>query len=312
MKKIISIIVVSVLLVSMFTACAKDDGKKTIGLSFPAADHGWLGAVIAYAEEEAKASGFEYIVTTADNPNKQTSDIEDLIAKKVDVIVMLPIESAPLTPVAKKVMDAGIELVIFDREIESSNYTALVKGDNSGIGINAAKYIGEELGGKGKVAIIAGPPCSVTSLRVDGFKDTLADMFPDMEIVAEQDGGFQKEKGYEVMQNILTAQSQIDAVYTIDDEMGLGALQAIKEVGRTDVKVFTGAGGFKGYYEEIKSNQDVEMATFLYSPLMVKEAVKVAVDLLNGKTVSSKDMVIPADLVADNNIDSFYKPDSVY
>lgn len=297
---------------TIFTACGNSDGKKTIGLSFPAADHGWLGAVITYAKEEAKASGFRYFVTTAHNPNKQTSDIEDLIAMKVDVIVMLPIESASLTPVAKKVKEAGIDLVVFDREIKSADYTALIKGDNSGIGINAAKFIGDQVNGKGKVAIISGPPCSVTKLRVDGFKNMIADKYPGLEIIAEQDGGFQKEKGYQVMQNILTAQQHIDAVFTIDDEMGLGAIQAIRETGRKDIKVFTAAGGAREFYKTIKANNDMKMATFLYSPLMVKEAVKLAVNLLNEQPATEKEKVIPADIVSISNVDNYYRPDSIY
>lgn len=95
----------------------------TIGLSFPAADHGWLGAIIQNAKQEAERhKNIKYILTTADNPMKQTADIEDLITQKVDAIVMLPIESAAMTPVADKIKKAGIPLIIVDRAINSENY----------------------------------------------------------------------------------------------------------------------------------------------------------------------------------------------
>ena len=202
-KKIISLVAAGMTIFSL-TACSnaketsnKDNGSNgkeiTIGISLPAADHGWLGAVIADAEKEAKAQGVKYIITTADNPNKQTSDIEDLITKNVSAIVMQPIESDPMTPVAEKIKAAHIPLVVFDREIKSDNYDVLVKGDNKQIGTNAAKYISKSLGGKGKIVEITGNPSTVTELRTKGFHDELANN-KDMEIITTQAADFQKEK----------------------------------------------------------------------------------------------------------------------
>lgn len=304
-------------IIFMLSACGgnKDTGadssKKVIGMSFPAADHGWLGAVIKYAEDEAKALGVEYKILTAQDPNKQTNDIEDLISQKVDVIVMLPIESEAMTPVAKKVKEAGIPLVIFDREIMSDDYTVLVKGDNKGIGLGAGQYIAEQLDGKGKIVEIIGVPSSVTTLRSEGFREAIQN-YPDLEIVASQSGDFQKEKSLNVMQNILQSQPEIDAVYTHDDEMALGVLQAIKEANRTDIKVVTGAGGNKEVYKLIKDGDSLMKATFTYSPVMIKDAVKVAADILNGKTPSEKEIVIEATKVYDQNVDQFYDENAVY
>lgn len=287
-------------------------GKEiTLGLSFPAADHGWLGAIIKNAEDEAKAQGVKYLITTAADPNKQTNDVEDLISKKVDAIVMLPIESAAMTPVAKKVLDAGIPLIIVDREIESDNFTAVVKGDNKGIGLGAGKYLAEVLGGKGKIVEIIGVPSSVTTLRSEGFREAIKD-YPDMQIIASQAGDFQKEKSLNVMQNILQSQPQIDAVYTHDDEMALGVIQAIKEAKRTDIKVVTGAGGNKEVYQLIKNGDPLMKATFTYSPLMVKDAVKLAVDIVNGKKPAQKVITLEAKRVTKENIDQFYDPNANY
>jgi ribose transport system substrate-binding protein len=99
------------------------DDKLTIGISLPSATHGWMGALIDNAEKQAKelkkSEGINYVMTNAADPNKQANDIDDLISQKVDVIVMLPIESAALTPVGQKIKDAGIPLVIVDRELEN-------------------------------------------------------------------------------------------------------------------------------------------------------------------------------------------------
>jgi ribose transport system substrate-binding protein len=284
---------------------------KTIGMSFPSADHGWLGAIISNAKDEANAQGVKYIITSAGDPNKQTNDIEDLISKKVDVIVMLPIESDAMTPVAKKIKDAGIPLVIIDREIKTDDFTAVVKGDNIGIGRSAGKYLSEKLGGKGNIVEIIGVPATVTTLRSDGFREAIKS-HPDMKIIVSQAGDFQKEKSLTVMQNILQANPKIDAVYTHDDEMALGVLQAISEAKRTDIKVVTGAGGNKDVYKLIQDGNSLIQATFIYSPLMAKDAVKVAVDILNGKKLSEKVKILPADPVTKDNVSKYYEPKANY
>lgn len=323
MRKTVKLWLVCTLLVTMIlsvvgcgsqTQQTSTNAKKerVIGLSFPAADHGWLGAIIKNAEDEATAAqGIKYIITTADNPNKQTGDIEDLITKKVDAIVMLPIESASMTPVAKKVKEANVPLIVIDREIESDDFTALVKGDNKGIGTNGAKFIAGKLNGKGNVVVISGPPSSVTTLRLSGFEEVMKG-YPDIKVLAMQDGGFQKEKGYTVMQNMLQANKQIDAVFTMDDEMALGAIKAVQEAKRDDVKMITGAGGAKEYYEMIKHKQGLEMTTYLYSPLMVKDGVKLAAEILKGNTPKEKITVIPADEVNSGNVDKYYDEKAIY
>ncbi|MBP3040724.1 substrate-binding domain-containing protein [Bacillaceae bacterium Marseille-Q3522] len=289
----------------------KDDGKIKIGMSFPAADHGFLGAIIKYAEDQAKELDVEYVVATAQNPNKQSNDIDDFIAQKVDAIVILPIESAALTPTGKRIKDAGIPFVVVDRELESDDATAVVIGDNEGIGIGSAEFLAEQLGGKGKIVEITGVPSSVTTLRSQGFRDVLSD-YPDIEIIASQSGDFQTEKSLTVMQNILQSQKEIDAVYVQDDEMAFGVMQAIKEANRNDIKMVTGAGGHKDAYKQIQEDNTLLKATFFYSPLMVKEGVKIAVDLANGKTTPQKINKLEATKITKENVDEFYDEDAFY
>ena len=282
-----------------------------IGMSFPAADHGWLGAVITNAENQAKALGVKSIITTADNPNKQIGDIEDLITQKVDAIVMLPIESESMTPAAKKIKDAGIPLVVFDRELYTQDYTDLIKGDNKGIGLNAAKFIGKKLNGHGNVALLTLPPSSVNSLRVEGVTEGFKE-FPDIKLVANLGGPSTKESGFNIMQNMLQAQKEINAVICLDDEMALGALKAIQEAKRTDITILTAAGGDKEFYEAIKDAKGITLVTFLYSPVMVKDCVKAAVEIVKGNTPKEKTTVIPAAQVDAENVDKYYDPQSNY
>jgi ribose transport system substrate-binding protein len=279
----------------------------TIGMSFPSATHGWMGAIIKNAQDQAKASGVRHVMTTASDPNKQTNDIEDLIAKNVGAVVMLPIETDAMTRAAAKLKAARIPLIIVDREVKTDDYAALIKGDNVGIGTNAAAYIGQALGGSGSVVEIIGVPASVTSQRSQGFRDAVAKSYPGLKVIASQAGDFQREKSLNVMQNL-----KIDAVYTHDDEMALGVLQAIREARRTDIKLVTGAGGSKAVYKLIADKDPLMKATFIYSPLMVKDAVKVAVDVARGKAPASKVITIPASGVTADNVAALYDAKANY
>ncbi|WP_026570884.1 MULTISPECIES: substrate-binding domain-containing protein [Sediminibacillus] len=291
-----------------------EDGDLTIGISLPSATHGWMGALIDNAEKQAQeikeAEGIDYVMTNAADPNKQANDVEDLISQEVDVIVMLPIESAALSPVGQKVKDAGIPLVIVDRELENDAATVVVKGDNEGIGVNAGKYFIEQLDGNGKVVEITGPPSSVTNQRGSGFQEAM-DGEDGIEVIASQNGDFSKEASLEVMQNILQAHSQIDAVFTQDDEMALGVLQAIKEAGRDDIQFITGAGGNKTVFENMQEDGLIK-ATFLYSPTMVRDAVSIAADLAKGEEPEEEMVVKEATQVTKENVDQFYNEDSKY
>ncbi|MDF2791791.1 MAG: LacI family transcriptional regulator, partial [Neobacillus sp.] len=323
-KGLKKVLVLILSLVTMFglVACNSDagssDGKEKddtlkIGISLPSATHGWMGALIDSAEKQAKelkkSDGIEYVMTNAADPNKQANDVDDLIAQDVDVIVMLPIESAALSPVGQKIKDAGIPLVIVDRELENDAATVVVKGDNEGIGVNAGKYFVEKLNGKGKVVEITGPPSSVTEQRGAGFKEAMEKS--DIEIIASQSGDFSTEKSLEVMQNILQAHPEIDAVFTQDDGMALGVLQAIKEAGRKDIQFVTGAGGGKAVFEDMKKDGLIT-ATFLYSPTMVEDAVKIAADIAKGNKPAESMVVKEATQVTKDNVDEFYDAESKF
>lgn len=292
----------------------KEDDKLKIGISLPSATHGWMGALIDSAEKQAKelkeSDGIEYVMTNATDPNKQANDVDDLIAQDVDVIVMLPIESAALTPVGQKIKDAGIPLVIVDRELENDAATVVVKGDNEGIGVNAGKYFVEKLNGKGKVVEITGPPSSVTEQRGSGFKEAM-ESAGGIDVIASQSGDFSTEKSLEVMQNILQAHPHIDAVFTQDDGMALGVLQAIKEAGRKDIKFITGAGGGKAVFDNMKEDGLIT-ATFLYSPTMVADAVKIAADIAQGNDPDENIIVKEATQVTKDNVEEYYNPDSKF
>jgi ribose transport system substrate-binding protein len=300
-------------------------GNYTIGISLPAADHGWMGALIGNAKAEAdKHSNIKSIVYTAKDPAKQTSDIEDLITKKVDAIVMLPIESAALTPAAEKVAKAGIPLIVIDRAVNSESYRLYIGGDNYGIGYGDAKYLVDDLikrNGKaaGKVVEISGVPSSVTDLRSKGFRDYIKD-YPDVQIIASQPGDFTREKALKAMENILQANKGIDAVYSQDDDMTVGIVQAIKDAKRQDEMFIVSSGGMQEIYKMMKEKAKPEVIVSLtYSPTMGGSAVSLATLILEGKGVEGlweksvpHHVVLEATPVTPENVDKYLNPDSKY
>ena len=114
------------------------------------------------------------------------------------------------------------------------------------------------------------------------------------------------------MQNILQSQKKIDAVYTEDDEMALGVIQAIKEAKRTEIKVVTGCGGDKDAYKLLKDSDPLFKATFLYSPLMVKDAVKLGIQIAKGTKPAQKIKIIDATQVTKDNVAKFYDEKANY
>lgn len=297
----------------------------TIGISLPAADHGWMGALIQNAQAEAeKHSNIDYILYTAKDPAKQTSDIEDLITKQVDAIVMLPMESAAMTPAAEKVADANIPLIVVDRGVNTEKYKTYVGGDNYGIGFVDAKYLVEELikrkgEPKGKVIEISGIPSTVTDLRTQGFRDYIKD-YPEIEIVATQPGDFTREKALKATENILQAHKEIDAVYSQDDDMTIGIVQAIRDAKREDEMFIVSSGGMKEIYKMMKDREKPEIiVSVTYAPTMGGTGVFLAKQILEGNGLDGfwekgvpHHIILEATPVTPDNVDEFYNPDANY
>lgn len=251
-----------------------------IAFSAPGADHGWLAALTANAEEEAaRHDDVEFVLLEGTNDSAaQVSQVEQLIADDPDVLVILPHEGDPLTPVALEAMEQGIPVVNVDREFASkAAYRTWIGGDNYGIGVSAGNYFAERLDCSGNVVEIQGlAGISVTEQRSAGFADTIEQLCGDgIKIVAQQPADFLPDLGLEVMETILQAESSIDAVYTHDDDMAMGVVSAIENAGRGDEMFLTGAGGSKDAMERIEAG-GLYAATFLYNPSMSASAVRVA------------------------------------
>lgn len=283
----------------------------TIAASVPPTDHGWLGQVAAFAEQAADEwDDVEFRLVEAEDADDQASQIQTLINEEPDAIVVLPYDGEQLTPVAEEAMEAGIPVINVDRLFASPDAArATILGDNYEIGVRAAVFLAEELDCEGNVVEIQGVAgISVTDDRTSGFADTIEDLCGDgIDIVAQQPGDFVPDTGLEVMEAILQANSDIDAVYTHDDDMAEGVVAAIENAGREDDMILTGVGGSCNAFDRV-AEDGLYASTYLYSPTMAGSAVNMArliaqdrgfADLLEPE-VPSEVIVPPTEVTTDN------------
>ncbi|HBY56657.1 MAG TPA: hypothetical protein DEG96_02160 [Candidatus Atribacteria bacterium] len=168
----------------------------------------------------------------AGNKNKKIEIHEDLIQKKVDVILLNPTDADALVLAVEQVNKAGIPLLTIDRSVSGGDVALHIASDNVKGGEMAAAYVVEQLGGMGIVVELEGiTGASAARERGQGF-DTYIAKYPDIKLAAKQTADFDRAKGMSVMENILQAQPKIDAVFAQNDEMALGAIQAIKAANR--------------------------------------------------------------------------------
>ncbi|MDT0413276.1 MULTISPECIES: substrate-binding domain-containing protein [Streptomyces] len=296
---------------------AEESGKHvTIGFAGPQADHGWLNAINVQADERAKKySDITFEKTEGSNDTAtQIGQIDTLINKKVDVLVILPADGKALTQAGLKAMRAGIPVVNLDRIFDTPQaYRCWVGGDNYGMGLNAGHWIGEQLKDKknAKVIELAGTDSlELTRQRTKGFDDALKN-YPNIRKVARQAAEFTVESGQAKMAQLLQAQKSFDACWNHDDDQGVGALQAIEQAGR-DGFILVGGAGARSAMDHIKADDGVLKATVLYPPTMAASAIDLARALGQGKGISGlSETEIPTQLslysavVDKDNIDQY-------
>ncbi|MBB2482120.1 ABC transporter substrate-binding protein [Bacillus sp. APMAM] len=285
--------------------------KHKIGILAPAVTHGWVAAVAYNAELRAKELGkqIEYKIETSNNAEEMTSQLDDLKTWGAEAIVAFPQWEGMEVPI-KQALDAGIKIINFDIKINVDGVYR-VAGDNKDMGIQGAKYVVDKIGKTGTVVMLEVPSSgSVSELRKQGFVDTMKEIAPDVKILSYATK-FTREDGLKDFSDILTKNKKIDAVYSMDDETSIGVLQAIKEAGRTDIKVVTGGGGMQEYFKMMPDNNDIWIESALYSPAMVKDAVDIALKLLNGEDVP-KETIIPTTIVDKSNYEKYLDDKSPY
>lgn len=317
-KKILGVIVL-VLVAAFVAACGANGGgggggfeDSEIVVVMPAAEHGWIAAVIFFAEQRGQElldeglGGFRLL--TSANIAEQAAQLDELISQNVDVIVLFP-HSDELDFAAQRVVDAEIPLFVFNRNV-NVDFNSRLLGSNLLIGGESGRKIADVLGGEGIVAAISVPAVGSTNYeRHNSFQDAIAD-YPGIEIINITTTAISIEEALTVTTDLLTAHPHIDAIFTIDDSLSLGALQAIREAGRTDIRVINGSGGSQVYFHEIANEPDIYLFTATFSPTMIMDTMDLAVEWLNGRREFPEITIIPPSIVTRDNVDDFFAPGS--
>lgn len=268
------------------------DGQVTVGLSVSTLNNPFFVTLKEGAESAAEEHGVELTVADAqDDPAKQVSDIEDLIQQGVDVLVINPTDSAAVVSAIESANDAGIPVITVDRSAEGGEVVSHIASDNVAGGEMAGKFIVEKLGGEGRVVELEGiPGSSAARERGEGFHN-IVDHEAGIEVVAKQPADFDRAKGLTVMENIIQATPDFEAVFAHNDEMALGALQALEAAGMEDVMVV----GFDATDDAVKSVEEGKMAaTIAQQPEIIgSTGIETAVKVANGEDVEE---FIPVEL----------------
>ncbi|MEV4344289.1 ABC transporter substrate-binding protein [Actinoplanes sp. NPDC049596] len=247
-------------------------------------------------KDEASKLGITSLTTTNANSqfNKQISDVEQMIDSGVQLLVIAPLNSDGWDSVFAKASAKKIPIITIDRKINAKpcqDYLTFIGSDFAEQGKRAATEMAEALGNKGKVAILLGAPGNnVTTLRTSGFKDEIAKIAPDIQIVFEQTGNFAREDGQKVTEQLLQSNPDINGIYGENDEMALGAITALKGAGKKagDVKVVS-IDGTKGAVQAIVDGW--ASAVIESNPRFGPLAFETATKFLNGEAVG-QDIII--------------------
>jgi len=279
----------------------------TLAFTSPALTSPAYSYMLAGLKDELaqKAPDIKLIVnspTSEADVGRQVSIVENFIEMKVDVIAICAMSNDAIAPVVLKANNAGIPVIAFNTPVPwpEGNVLTDVGYDQREAGRVAGRFIAEKLSNGGKIAIIEGLPSPFNTERIGGAEEILRE-YPDIKIVARQAGNWLKDASYNVTQNILTANPDIDLIYAISDEMALGAKAAVQSAGK-DVFVL-GLDGTIDAFESIK-NGDLDATVDTHLAMEGRNIARAAIMLKDGK----KDEIPPKmytqpSIVTKENVD---------
>lgn len=292
MKRLVCAWIGGFCLLFLSVACSRKEADYTIAVSQCSEDD-WRAQMNKEILREALFyPGVNIEVYQAHDDNvRQIQDIESLIKKKVDLLIVAPNEAEAITPVIEKVYDAGIPVILVDRKINSEKYTAYVGADNYEIGRRAGEYIADRLKGKGRVIEIAGLKGSTPAVeRHRGMVEALK-AAPDVQVIASVEAGWFQQKAGEVMDTLLDAHPQVNLVFAQNDRMAIGAYEKARQKNRAGQIAFVGVDAVAGGVESVAEGK--LDATFIY-PTGGDKVIQVAMAILRGEPYQRENILSTA------------------
>lgn len=264
-----------------------------IGVSLSNLDNPFFGALQEGVLETAERLGATVVIEDAqDDAQRQTTQIEALIAQQVNALLVNPVNSMEIEQALQEAFDAGIPIFTVDRSANSEHVVAHIASDNVSGGRMAAAYLAEIINESGNVVELAGiPDTSAAQDRGLGFNNVIT-IYPDIQVIARETANFNREQGHDVFAQILADNAEIDGVFAHNDEMILGAIAAAREAGRLNAIAFV---GFDAIEDAVVAIENGELhATVAQQPKeMGRLSIETILQHLDGESVSS---FIPVDL----------------
>ena len=293
--------VIGVLTAALLCAsCAKEDrkdGTRTIGVTLLTRAHLFYRDLEEGLRNEAARQRYTLIITAAEfDLGKQTGQIEDFIARKVDAIVVSPVDSRGIGAGIRKANAAGIPVFTADIAAQEGTVVSHIASDNNAGGRLAGEYLVRVLKGRGIVAIINQPALTSVLDRVAGFREALA-KHPGMTIVADVNGQGVRDKAMQAASDVLQAHPDLDGVFGINDDSALGALDAAQQFNRLSV-VIVGYDATPPAADAIRKGTPLKADVIQYPGRIGETTIRKISDYFAGRPVPP---VVPVDVgIADS------------
>lgn len=300
----------SLALALMLSSGATLAADLKIGVAMSQFDDTYLTYMREDMSKKAKAMGdvdLQY-VDARNDVNKQLDQIQELIGKKVDALIVNPVDTAATGRITKAATAAGIPLVYVNRRPDDPKLpegVASVTSDDKEAGRLQAQYIADKLGGKGSVVILLGELSNnSTRDRTEGVKEVLK-KFPDIKIAEEQEGAWGRQKGMDITNNWLTQGRDFSAVLSNNDEMAIGASMALKQAGKKQGDVLVaGVDGTPDGLAAVKKG-DLTVSVFQDAKGQGEGSIDAAVKLAKKEALPQQAIVIPFKLITPENVSTF-------
>lgn len=295
---------------------AKAGNGKKIGISIPAATHGWTGGLNFQTQrtvDQMKKAfpDLQFVVAAASDATKQVNDVEDLVAQGIDALVILPFESEPLTEPVKQAKAQGVFITTVDRGLAEEGIEDLyVGGNNPQYGVIAAQYFKKKFPDGAKIVVMRGIPTTIDNVRIDAFKKDLEGS--KVQILDMQFANWNPDKGFEVMQDFLQKHDSIDGVWAGDDDAALGAMEAIKQANRPKPIAVLGGSGMNKVVKMVQDGGGMVDADIFYPPTLIIPAIELTAMRAATQAPIRGRYILDSPLITKDNAAEFYFPDSPY
>ena len=285
---------------------AEEGTKKIILITMDSLDEHWL-SVKDGAEVKAKELGSIDLIFRAPagktDPNEQTRMVEDAINQEADAIMLAPSDGAALTPVSKRVIEAGIPLILIDSPLQEPVYDSFLSTDNEAAGALAAKQLAGLINNKGKIAIVHAQAASSSAIaRGKGFMDTIKAIAPDVEIISIQYSDGDKARALNIATDIITANPDLVGFFTSNEGSTVGVARALEELNAEDKIMLV---GFDKSQDTIRALENGTLkASMVQNPdKMGSQGVEYAIELINGSKDVPKKVDTGVTVITIDNID---------